>query len=68
MHAFYSAQAARMIGDTCIYLNKSGEEVECTCVTEDITGSSYLWEDKIYVGEVVECIKSIKPKYIFYTY
>lgn len=53
-HAWYSAKAAANYGSN-FYLNEAGEEVEITAVARDqVYGERYLWDDKVYVGQVTK--------------
>ena len=38
----------------CFYLTPTGESVQVTCVCDDNNAQSYLWPDKICIGEVVD--------------
>jgi hypothetical protein len=63
LHGYYSEKHATdaQIGGYFIYLTPTGEKVNVTCVCEEKDPSSYLWDDKIYVGIVTKQVKS-NPK------
>lgn len=54
-HGFYSPKAAARCG-TFIYLNADGGRVEVTAVYFDEAGLDYMWDDKVYMGEVTQFI------------
>lgn len=58
MHGYYSAKADDQCGH-CVYKNLKGLEVVVTGVYEskESAEENYLWNDKIYVGEVTEFVR-----------
>ncbi len=64
-HAYYSEQADQIYG-TCFWLNSNNKEVEITAVykSKEEAEANYLWDDKVYLGEVVKYSrKGQKGKY-----
>ena len=41
----------------CVYSTPDGKEVIVTEVTEDITGAANMWDDKVFVGQVLNFIR-----------
>jgi len=55
-HAWYSAKADAM-GLSVVWLGANGKRVTATCVTIDRDGNGYLFDDRVYMGEVLCCIR-----------
>jgi hypothetical protein len=57
-YGIFSAKAKELFGSVFYQsFDDPTKEVEVTCVdSNDITASSYKWEDKIYVGKVGKCL------------
>lgn len=60
-HGFYS-KIADSQGLSAIYLNENDEEVKVTYVSDDMNDNFYKFEDKVYVGRVVKCIKPVETR------
>jgi hypothetical protein len=62
-YGFYSSKADGFFGHS-IYLNKNNQEIKITYVTKDVLVGylSYLWSDKVYVGEIFKFVRSEKKK------
>lgn len=57
LYGFYSAKAVRARCSTSFYSTPDGREVEVTCVCRDEPGVGYVWDDKIFLGEVVNWLR-----------
>jgi len=58
-YGFYSIKCAEMYG-SIVYLNPEGDKVLICFVSNDKTGSSFLWPDKVYCGEVTAYVGKIE--------
>jgi len=56
-YGFYSAAAVKAGTGSSIYEDENGNEVEITCISNDIHGSGYNWPDKRFVGIVVKYLR-----------
>lgn len=56
-YGFYSHEAVLADCGTSFCSTPEGKEVEVTCVSEDPEGKSYLWIDKVCLGEVVSHLR-----------
>lgn len=58
LHGFYSQKDANQHG-YCVYTTPDGKSVNVTFVCPVINWSDhYKWDDTIYIGPVVKCIRS----------
>ena len=56
-----SVLESKALGNTThIYLDKSGGQVEVTCVSRTINNHGSGWDDIVNVGQVCQWVKSIK--------
>ena len=58
-YGWFSSKSKALGNTTHIYLDKSGAQVEVTCVSRT---SNYVsgWDDIVNVGQVCQLVKSIK--------
>lgn len=56
LYGVYSAKAAEKIG-TKIWQRPDGTEVEVVSVADDPKCLSFLWDDKVFVGEVTKFVR-----------
>lgn len=61
LYGFYSAKAAALYGYAS-YRTPDGKKIQCTCVDKTPDCPSYMWDDKICLGEVVEWVASSSHK------
>lgn len=52
-HGWFSKKHSERL-NSVVYSTPNDTEVEVTCVGEEKECPKYMWEDKVYVGEVVE--------------
>jgi hypothetical protein len=65
LYGAYSVEAARRCG-THIYLRPDGTEVEITFVSLINHNSTYLWEDVVWVGEIVKFVRPGRPAQVLH--
>ena len=62
-YAFYSEQAAQKFG-YCVYRDLNNNPVRVTCVCTDPIEEYllYKWPDKVFVGEVTKCVRTLSQR------
>ena len=59
-YGWFSSKSKAVGNTTHIYLDKSGGQVEVTCVSRTINNHGSGWDDIVNVGQVCQWVKSIK--------
>ena len=54
-HGWFSQKHSEIL-NSVVYSTPNGSTVEVTCVNWEKECPNYLWDDKVYVGEVVDCL------------
>jgi hypothetical protein len=60
MYGWFSEKSLSVSG-TSFYLTEDGTEVEVTCITDDPEGKEYHWDDKQFLGKVVQWSRHGRP-------
>ncbi len=61
LYGWYSDEADKLYGHS-VYEKPDGTEVVVTAVYRDPDAESYKWDDKVFVGEVVKCLRTNRKK------